>query len=88
MISIMNNNHKIRETPNVSEASSFEDRQIKSGLKTSPPRYNKTMNNDYRTTIMDTPIPHIGVETLRPTPFKGINRMSSNSIDVTTSHVI
>ena len=30
-----NNNYKIKETPNVSEASSFEDRIIKSGLKTS-----------------------------------------------------
>ena len=123
MINIINNNYKMKETPHVSKISSFEDRQIKSGLKTSTLRNNKTMNNDYRTytldplvqhnrsetcveiprmrsstcsleiksglkistlrnnktmnndcrtTIMDTPVPHIGVETLRPTPFRGI----------------
>ena len=105
----MNNNYKIKETPNVSEASSFEDQQIKSGLMESALSNNKTMNNDYRTTIMDVetprmrrstcplniksglmesalsnnktmnnnrtyildePVPHIGVETLRPTPFR------------------
>ena len=27
-------------------------------------------NNNNRTTIMDEPVPHIGVETLRPTPFR------------------
>ena len=30
------------------------------------------MNNDYRTTIMDTPVPRIGVETLSPTPFRRV----------------
>ena len=30
------------------------------------------MNNDYQTIIMDTPVPHIGVETLRPTPFRRV----------------
>ena len=52
----MNNNYKIKETPNVSEASSFEDRKIKSGLKTSTLRNNKSMNNEYRITIKDTPV--------------------------------
>ena len=46
----MNNNYKIKETPNVSEASSFED----------------------RTYILEKPVPHIGVETLRPTTYRGI----------------
>ena len=41
MTSIMNNNDKIKETHNVSEASSFEDRKIKSDLKTSTLRNNK-----------------------------------------------
>ena len=52
----MNNKYNIKETHNVSEASSFEDRKIKSGLKTSPLRNNKTMNNKYRITIQDTPV--------------------------------
>ena len=39
MASIMNNNY---------EASSFEDRNIKSGLKKSPLSNNKTMNNNYK----------------------------------------
>ena len=43
----------------MSEASSLEDRLIKSGLKTSPRRNNKTMNNDYRTTIMDVKTPRM-----------------------------
>ena len=43
----MNNKYNIKETHNVSEASSFEDRKIKSGLKESPLRNNKTMNNKY-----------------------------------------
>ena len=47
MTSIMNNKYNIKETHNVSEASSFEDRKIKSGLKTSTLRNNKTMNNKY-----------------------------------------
>ena len=51
MTSIMNNKYNIKETHNVSEASSFEDRKIKSGLKTSTLRNNKTMNNKYRITI-------------------------------------
>ena len=55
MASIMNNNYNIKETHNVSEASSFEDRKI---LKTSPLRNNKTMNNKYRiSSIKDTPVP-------------------------------
>ena len=37
MTSIMNNKYNIKETHNVSEASSFEDRKIKSGLKTITP---------------------------------------------------
>ena len=44
----MNNKFKIKETHNVSEASSFEDRKIKSGLNTSPLRNNKTMKNNYK----------------------------------------
>ena len=56
MASIMNNNYKIKETHNVSEASSFEDRNIKSSLKESALRNNKTMNNKYRITIKDTPV--------------------------------
>ena len=48
MVSIMNNKYNIKETHNVSEASSFEDQKIKSGLKTSPLRNNKTMNNKYK----------------------------------------
>ena len=40
----------------MSEASSFEDRKIKSGLKTSTLRNNKSMNNKYRITIQDTPV--------------------------------
>ena len=53
----MNNNYNIKETHNVSEASSFEDRKIKSGLQTSPLRNNKTMNNKYRiSSIKDTPV--------------------------------
>ena len=43
----MNNKYNIKETHNVSEASSFEDRKIKSGLKESALRNNKTMNNKY-----------------------------------------
>ena len=53
---LKNNNYTIKETPNVSDASSFEDRKLKSGLKASQHSNNKTMNNDYRTTIMDTPV--------------------------------
>ena len=56
MTSTMNNNDTIKETHNVSEASSFEDRNIKSDLKTSTLRNNKTMNNKYRITIQDTPV--------------------------------
>ena len=41
----MNSNYKIKETHNVSEASSFEDRKIKSGLKESVLSNNKTMNS-------------------------------------------
>ena len=52
----MKNNYKIKETHNVSEASSFEDRKIKSGLKTTTLRNNKSMNNKYRITIQDTPV--------------------------------
>ena len=52
----LNNKYKIKETHNVSEASSFEDRKIKSGLKTSTLRNNKSMNNKYRITIQDTPV--------------------------------
>ena len=48
MTSIMNNKYNIKETHNVSEASSFEDRKIKSGLKESALRNNKTMNNKYK----------------------------------------
>ena len=48
MTSIMNNKYNIKETHNVSEASSFEDRTIKSGLRTSPLRNNKTMKNKYK----------------------------------------
>ena len=60
----MKNNYKIKETHNVSEASSFEDRKIKSGLKESALSNNKTMNNDYRTTIMDVETPaHAQVDT-------------------------
>ena len=33
MTSIINNKYNIKETHNVSEASSFEDRKIKSGLR-------------------------------------------------------
>ena len=54
----MNNNYKIKETPNVSEASSFEDRKNKSDLKTSPHSNNKTMNNYYRTNTLDTSVQH------------------------------
>ena len=32
------------------------------------------MNNDYRTYILDEPVPHIGVATLSPTPFRSIIR--------------
>ena len=45
MTSIINNKYNIKETHNVSEASSFEDRKIKSGLKTP-----LAMNNKYRIT--------------------------------------
>ena len=48
----MNNKYKIKETHNLSEASSFEDRKIKSGLMESAFSNNTTMNNDYRTTII------------------------------------
>ena len=65
----MNNNDKIKETHNVSEASSFEDRKIKSDLKESALK-NNNMNNNNRTTIMDESVPDIGVETLCPTPFR------------------
>ena len=64
----MNNNYKIKETPNVSEASSFEDRKIRTGIKTSPLRNNKTMNNDYRTNTLDTPVQHNRSETYVETP--------------------
>ena len=30
------------------------------------------MNNNNITYILDEPVPHIGLETLRPTPFRGI----------------
>ena len=56
MVSIMNNNYKIKETHNMSEAPSFEDRKIKSGLKTSTLSYSKSMNNKHRITIQDTPV--------------------------------
>ena len=39
-------------------------------LKGSALRNNKTMNNNNTTYILDEPVPHIGVETLRPTPFR------------------
>ena len=44
--------------------------KIKSGLMESALRINKTMDNNNRTTIMDESVPDIGVETLRPTPFR------------------
>ena len=57
MASIMNQNYKIKETHNVSEASSFEDQKIKSSLKTSPLIRNNKMNNKYRiSSINDTPV--------------------------------
>ena len=33
---------------------------------------NKTMNNNNITYIMDEPVPHIGVATLSPTPFRRV----------------
>ena len=69
----MNNNYKIKETHNVSEASSFEHRKIKSGLMESALSNNKTMNNN-RTYILDEPVPDMGVATLSPTPFRRIVR--------------
>ena len=65
IIKTMNNNYKIKETHNVSEASSFEDRKIKSGLMESALSNNNTMNNDYRTTIMDTPVQHVETPRMR-----------------------
>ena len=53
MASIMNNNSKIKETPNVSETYSLENRKIKTGLKTSPLINNKTITNNYE--IKETP---------------------------------
>ena len=64
----MNNNYKIKETLNVSEASSLEDRTIKSGLKTSPLSNNKSMNNEYRITIKDTPVQNNTSKTYVETP--------------------
>ena len=73
MTSIMNTYYKMKET-HVSNISSLEDRKSKPGLKTATLMNNNTMNNDYRTTIMDTPVPHIGVATISPTPFRSIIR--------------
>ena len=56
MTSIMNTNYKIKET-HVSNISLFEDRKIKSSLKTAT-HNNKTMNNDYRTCTLDPPVQH------------------------------
>ena len=64
MTSIMNTNYKIKET-HVSNISSFEDRNIKPGLKTSALRNNNTMTNDYRTCTSDPPVPHNRSDTPR-----------------------
>ena len=48
--------------------------KYKPGLKTSTLMNNKTMNHDNRTYILDEPVPHIGVATLSPTPFRSIIR--------------
>ena len=65
MASIMNNNYKLKDTHNVSEASLFEDRKIKSGLKTSTLTNNKSMNNEYRITIKDTLVQHVETPRMR-----------------------
>ena len=52
----MNTNYKIKET-HVSYISSFEDRKIKPGLKTST-HNNKIMNHDNRTCTLDSPVQH------------------------------
>ena len=48
-------------------------KENKSGLKTAT-LDNIIMDNHTRTYILDEPVPHIGVETLRPTPFRRIIR--------------
>ena len=65
MTSIMNTNYKIKET-HVSNISSFEDRKIKSSLKTSTLNMNnKTMNHDNRTCTLDPPVQHKSSESPR-----------------------
>ena len=59
----MNTNYKIKET-HVSNISSFEDRKIKPGLKTSA-HNNKTMNHDNRTCTLDSPVQHNRSDTPR-----------------------
>ena len=68
MTSIMNTNYKMKES-HVSNISLFEDRKIKPGLKRSVLMNNK-INFNNRTYILDEPVPHIGVTTLSPTPFR------------------
>ena len=60
MTSIMNTNYKI-----ISNISLFEDRKIKSSLKTATLMNNNTMNNDYRTCTLDPPVQHKSSESPR-----------------------
>ena len=43
-----------------------------SGLSRSNLMNNIIMDNHTRTNILDEPVPHIGVATLRPTPFRRV----------------
>ena len=48
----------------------MNSKEIKSCLNGSNLMNNKIMDNHTRTYILDEPVPHIGIETLRPTPFR------------------
>ena len=48
----------------------MNSKEIKSCLTGSNLMNNKIMDNHTRTCILDEPVPHIGIETLRPTPFR------------------
>ena len=46
----------------------MNSKEIKNGLKTATLMNNKTMNNDYRTKTLDTPVQHNRSETYVETP--------------------
>ena len=52
----------------------MNSKEINNGLNGSNLMNNITMDNHTRTDILDEPVPDIGVETLRPTPFRRIIR--------------